>query len=311
MLHTSRRRSAALVLVAVLCATGLVLLTRTPPVPAAPAASAVAAVHPVCGLRGRLPAPLFRLVLQILRVTCPPPTTSTSTSTSTSTTTTTFPPLGDVFGFEGYLGVQTCQGTAAAPVSCGAVVPVAGQVRIGERRVDTRADGFYRAAGFFGTQEVQGVVPTPAGRSLWCPIQYADPSAGGPVGTRVDPVCQSFPVTPTSTHTTTTRIIADSFGIEGVLLLVTCEGTPAAPVDCGPPVATAGQVRVAGYLLDTAENGFYQISRPVSGPVQGILPAPPGRILDCPVVNVSGSAGGPRNTRFDPVCRSFPAPHDH
>jgi hypothetical protein len=114
--------------------------------------------------------------------------------------------------------------------------------------------------------------------------------------------------TTTARPTTTTIVIGDVFGIEGVLGLVTCEGTPASPGECGPPVPTAGGVQVGDRIAFTDGAGHYLVSGIFTAvAVQGAVLPPPGRVLECPSTVVEPSPGGPAR-RFDPICRSFPAP---
>jgi hypothetical protein len=110
--------------------------------------------------------------------------------------------------------------------------------------------------------------------------------------------CSWYPTRPTPTRPDT-RV----YTVSGTTYLITCAGTPAAPGECGAPVATAGQVIVDGQLFDTEPDGRFTVLLGPRRPqvqIQAGFPFPAGRILECPVTTASGSA--------DPTCYSFPAP---
>jgi hypothetical protein len=114
--------------------------------------------------------------------------------------------------------------------------------------------------------------------------------------------------TTTGTRTSTTfPVPADAWAVRGTLQLVRCSGTPAAPVDCGPPVPNAGEVVARGRTVPTDAAGNYFVAvGPGPAAVQGRVSVPPNLIVDCPVVTVP-IPEGPTPADFDPVCRAFPA----
>jgi hypothetical protein len=306
MMLSARRALVAVAVGVVLTASALAFVTNVsaaPPRPAPPPAR----THPICRARAQLPAPLWRLLVQLVRADCGTGPTTTTTSTPAPTTVTTPTTVHyDYFGLEGTLLLATCYGTPAAPANCGEPAPTAGRVRAGSETVTTGADGRYFAM-VIGTVTVQGIVAAPPGRYVDCPAAEAVGSGGGQTRSIHNPVCRSFPVMTTTRPSTTTTLIYDFFGIEGYLLVETCQGTPAAPVDCGPGVRTAGRVRLGRDILTTSSDGFYRVNQIDRVEVQGMIEVPPNLIVDCPVVVTSGSGGGPYNRRHDPVCRTFPA----
>jgi hypothetical protein len=222
-MHARPRRVAA-----VLLAVGIVAGSALALGAGASSSSAAPGSPPaVCAVRERVPAWFWHVLVIVLDLRCPPPSTTTTTTAAPATVTTT---------------------TATTP-----------------------------------TTPTTATTPT-------------TPTTGT-TGTTVRP-----PTSPTST----TPPVSHLFRTFGTTRLVTCSGTPAAPVDCGPAVAVAGQVRVQGVLYTTDSNGHFIVQTgPPSGPfeVQAVLGAPPGRFLDCPVIMA------PRpDVSVDPICRSFPAP---
>jgi hypothetical protein len=304
---STRRVVAMTTMTIALSASAFAFMTTVSAAPPRPPVPTTTPVHPICGLRTWLPPALFRALVGILGINCG----------STGT-----PPPRDVFGLEGYLTVVACDGTPAAPVDCGPPVPTAGKVVVEGQPIDTDANGFYVVRHTVRRGPVFGIVDAPPGRIMDCPAEIVQGSGGGPANARHDPVCRSLPAPPTTTTTTvirttttmttTTRIVGDVWGFEGHLGLQTCEGTPAAPVNCGPVVPTAGQIRIGSRLVTTASDGSYRASGFFGGQLmQGIIPAPPGRIIDCPAVSRQPSGGGLVWAHADVLCRSFPAPHDH
>jgi hypothetical protein len=194
---TRRRLAAAMLILGVLSGPALVgkagATAARPPAATAPS--------PLCAYRSRLPEWLWRVLADVFRVDCGPPTTASTSSTTTSstatpttglpTTTRTTPPVSHVFRISGVASIVTCSGTPAAPAGCEPGVPTAGQVRINGSLYPTDAGGrFVVPTGPpIGAHTVQAVFPTPAGRTLDCPT-ITLPTGDGVA----DPVCRSFPV---------------------------------------------------------------------------------------------------------------------
>ena len=120
-------------------------------------------------------------------------------------------------------------------------------------------------------------VPTPLHPA--CGYRYSLPPALFRLIIRLLRVNCGNPGAPTTTTTPTTPP-ADVFGFDGTLKVITCGGTPASPVNCGPPVATGGRVRVDDQVLTTNPDGTFHSSAVGYVDVQGIVTPPPGQYAD-------------------------------